>query len=112
MELSMLLLISIACLSGGVLLGWLIARTPRTALQTALRDREEANRALEQKISASAVHEAELTTRLESERAAANDKHGFLEAQAKTQSMELQTLREKATAVSVAVHDVRRIPPR
>lgn len=100
MELSITLLISIACFIGGVLLGWLIARTPRTTLQNALRDREEAKRALEQRLSVSTVHEAELAARLESERAAAQEKQGLLEAQAKSQAAELQTLRERLTVLT------------
>jgi DNA recombination protein RmuC len=76
------IVISVLSLVLGLLVGWLATKSRPTA------------------------HEAELTARLESERTAAQDKHGFLEAQARNQAAELQGLREKMTALTAKEAEV------
>jgi DNA recombination protein RmuC len=96
----------IACFIGGLILGWLIVRNRRVALDSSLHERDEANRVLEQKLSVLATREAELSARLEGEKASAHEKQNIFEAQVRAQASELHDLRERVTLMTAKEADV------
>ena len=105
-NINMQTILFILCFIGGLVLGWLIVRKRRVALDSSLRERDEANRVLEQKVSVLAAREAELSARLEGEKASAHERQILLEAQARAQANELQDLREKVTLLTAKEADV------
>jgi len=99
-------ILPLLCFVGGVALGWLMVRNRRVALDYSLHEREEANRVLEQRLSALTAREAELSARLEGERAAAHEKQVLLDNQLSGQVTELQGLRERVTLLTAKEADV------
>ena len=63
-------IIPVLCLLIGLVIGWLVALTRAAGMRASLREREETNRALEQKVSVLAAREAELSARLDGEKTA------------------------------------------
>jgi DNA recombination protein RmuC len=98
----MQIVIFFLCFVGGLAVGWFIVRSRQTALAVSLREREEANRVLEQKLSVLIPREAELSARLEGERASVREKQTLLEDQV----TEVRNLREKVTTLVAKESDV------
>jgi len=93
------------CFLIGVGFAWALLRLRRVSAESSLREREEAYRTLEQKIGPLITHEAELTARLETERAASLEKHSLLQNQVTLQGVELRDLRDRATSLATKEAD-------
>lgn len=99
------IIVGFVCLVIGVALGWFSGRSPRVAFEATMRAREDANRELEQKVASLKAREADLLARLETERAAAIDKHNLLQSHLGLQGTELRELRDRATALAAKEAD-------
>lgn len=94
-------IVPLFCLAGGVILGWLLVRGRTVALEASLREREAANRALEEKAGALSAREAELSARLQSEQSSSKERQGSLEGQIRGHESELRELRERVNCLGI-----------
>ena len=99
------IIVGAICFLIGFGLAWMLLRFRGVSTESSLREREDAYRTLEQKFGPLIAHEAELTARLETERAAATEKHNLLQNQLGLQGAELHDLRDRATSLATKEAD-------
>ncbi|HWB85598.1 MAG TPA: DNA recombination protein RmuC [Bryobacteraceae bacterium] len=77
-------ILSVLCFIGGIVLAWVLWRARTNEMAAGLKERDARIQSLQQALTAATTHEAELSARLEAERAASAEKLALLnEAQQK-----------------------------